>query len=82
MGPASCSVHREGRTVNSAGGRQEIELWDSEFKHIDSSALRHSWPLAVAKRMRTVGSTVWFVGRFIPKCSIGNEVPSVYPSQN
>lgn len=50
-------------TVNSAGERQEIELWDSEFKHIDGSALRHSWPLAVAKRMRTVGSIVWLCGK-------------------
>lgn len=29
-------------TVNSAGGRQEIALWDLECEHIDSSALRLS----------------------------------------
>lgn len=66
-------------TVSSAGGRQKIALWDSQCEHIDSFALGHSWLLAVAKRMRTVGSTGWFVGKVVLKCSsIGNEVPSLY----
>lgn len=69
-------------TVNSAGGRQEIVLWDSQCEPTDSSAQRHSQLLAVAKRMRSVGGAVWFVAKVLPKCSIDNEVPSVYPNQN
>lgn len=52
-------------------------LWDSQCEPIDSSARRHSWPLD-----EDVGSTVWFVAKVLPKCSVGNEVPSVYPNQN
>lgn len=64
-------------TVNSAGGRQGIVLWDSQCEPIDSSARRHSRPVDEG-----VGSTVWFVAKILPKCSVGNEVPSVYPNQN
>lgn len=57
---------------------RKLRCGTHSVEHIDSSALRHSSSLAVAKRMRTVGSTVWFVGKVIPKCSIGNEVASLY----
>lgn len=77
--PASCSVHREGCTVflyshQRRGKAGSCVLWDSQWEHIDRSALRHSRPLAVAKRMRTMGSAVWFVGRVVPRRSIGYEV--------